>query len=128
MTLRQEDTGEIKYEVRSTKYEVKELGATELRRGVGRRQSRNDAWESNLCTCDVAPPLVRRASATRTGTSMATVSENFIGTDVHSYSLPSYIDFFCGNSVNVIDKSLHRVYSTPQRGELLLPTPRLGRG
>ncbi len=40
MTLRQEDAGVIKYEVRSTKYEVKELGATELRGGVGRRQDR----------------------------------------------------------------------------------------
>ncbi len=31
MTLRQEDARVIKYEVRSTKYEVKKLGATELR-------------------------------------------------------------------------------------------------
>ncbi len=42
MTLRQENAGVIKYEVRSTKYEVKELGATELRRGDGREQSQND--------------------------------------------------------------------------------------
>ncbi len=35
MALRREDTGVIKYEVRSTKYEVKELGATRLR-GEGR--------------------------------------------------------------------------------------------
>ncbi len=41
---------EIKYEVRSTKYEVRELGATELRKSVGRRQSRNDASEPNPCT------------------------------------------------------------------------------
>ncbi len=47
MTLRQEDTEVIRYEVRSTKYEVKELGATELRRGVGGRQSRNDARGKN---------------------------------------------------------------------------------
>ncbi len=38
----QEDTGEIKYEVRSTKYEVKELGATGLRGHGERRQSQND--------------------------------------------------------------------------------------
>ncbi len=31
MALRQGDTGEIKYEVRGTKYEVFKFGATELR-------------------------------------------------------------------------------------------------
>ncbi len=41
MTLRQEETGEIKYEVRRTKYEVKELGATELRGCIERGQGGN---------------------------------------------------------------------------------------
>ncbi len=72
----------IKYEVRSTKYEVKELGATELRGHGGRRQSQNDVWELNPCIREVEAPLVRRASATRMGISIAAFFENFIGTDV----------------------------------------------
>ncbi len=82
MTLRQEDTGEIKYEVRSTKYEVEELGATELRRGVGRRQSRNDARRINQGTREVEAPLACRASVTRMRISMGAFFENFIGTGV----------------------------------------------
>ncbi len=82
MTLRQEDREVIKYEVRSTKYEVKELGATELRRGVGGRQSRNDAEGINQSTREVEAPLVRRASVTRVGISMAAFFENFLGTGV----------------------------------------------
>ncbi len=62
MTLWQEDGEVIKYEVRSTKYEVKKLGATKLRGGVGRGQSRNDARGINQCTHEVEAPLVRRAS------------------------------------------------------------------
>ncbi len=82
MTLRREDAGEWKYEVRSTKYEVKELGATELRRGVGKRQSRNLAWGTNPRTRDVEDPLVRRACVTRMGIRIAAFFENFIGTGV----------------------------------------------
>ncbi len=84
MTLWQVDTGVIKYEVRSTKYEVKELGATELRGGVGKRQSLNDVWGLDPCTCEVEAPLVRRASATRMGISIAAFLENFNGTGVAS--------------------------------------------
>ncbi len=73
-----------KYEVRSTKYEVKELGATELRRGVGKRQSWNLAWGTNPCTREDEAPLVHRASATRMRISMAAILENFIGTGVTS--------------------------------------------
>ncbi len=82
MALRQEDTGEWKYEVRSTKYEVKEIGATELRRGVGRRQSRNDVWGENPRTRGVEAPSVRRASVTRMEISIAAILKNFIGTGV----------------------------------------------
>ncbi len=82
MTLRQEDTGEIKYEVRSTKYEVKELGATKLRGHGMRRQSRNDVRELNSCTRDAEAPLVRKASVTRMGIGMAAFFENFLGTGV----------------------------------------------
>ncbi len=92
MTLRQENTGEWKYEVRGTKYEVKELGATELRREVGKRQSRNDVWGENPRTRDGEAPLVRRASATCMGTSMAMVSENFIGTDAEPVGEPAECD------------------------------------
>ncbi len=72
----------VKYEVRSTKYEVKELGATALRGQIKRRQSRNDAWELNSCTRNVEAPSARRASVTRMGISMAAFLGNFIGTDV----------------------------------------------
>ncbi len=47
MVLSQGNGEGIKYEVRSTKYEVKGLGATELCEHGGRRQSRNDVWELN---------------------------------------------------------------------------------
>ncbi len=67
-------------QVRGTKYEVKELGATELRRR--RKQSRNSVWESNPCTCEVEAPLVRRASVTRMRIGIAAFFENFMGTDV----------------------------------------------
>ncbi len=87
MTLRQEDAREWKYEVRSTKYEVKELGATELRRGVGKRQSQNDVWGENPRTRDVEAPLARRASVTRMGISIAAFFENFIGTGAPSKNL-----------------------------------------
>ncbi len=40
MTLRREDAGVIKYEVRSTKYEVFKFGATELRRGTSENAKR----------------------------------------------------------------------------------------
>ncbi len=82
MTLTQGDGEGIKYEVRSTKYEVKELGATELRGHGGRRQSKNDVWGLNPCTRDVEAHLVRRASVPRMGTSIAAILENFIGTAV----------------------------------------------
>ncbi len=74
--------GEIKYEVRSTKYEVEELGATELRRGVEGKRGENGARGVNPCSREVEVPLVRRASVTRMGISMAAVCENFIGTSV----------------------------------------------
>ncbi len=45
--------GVIKYEVRSTKYEVKELGATELRGHGGRMQSQNDVWGPDTCPREV---------------------------------------------------------------------------
>ncbi len=61
MALRREDTGVIKYEVRSTKYEVKELGATELRGHGGRRQSQNDVWELNQSTREGDTSVVREA-------------------------------------------------------------------
>ncbi len=80
MTLRQGDTGVIKYEVRSTKYEVKELGATRLRGRGGRRQSRNDARGINQNIREVEAPLVRRASVNRMGISVAAFLENFLGT------------------------------------------------
>ncbi len=82
MALLQEDTGAIKYEVRSTKYEVKELGATGLRRGVGRRQSRNDARGINQGTREVEASLARRASVARMEISIAAFFENFIGMGV----------------------------------------------
>ncbi len=82
MAMRRGDGEVIKYEVRSTKYEVKELGATELRGHGGRRQSQNDVWELEPCTRDVETPLVRRASATRMGISIVAFFENFIGTGV----------------------------------------------
>ncbi len=53
MSLRQGDGREMKYEVRSTRYEVKELGATRLREHGWRRQSQNDVWEINPCTREV---------------------------------------------------------------------------
>ncbi len=68
------------------KYEVKELGATELRRGVGRRQSRNNAKGINQSTREVEAPLVRRASVTRIGISIGALLENFIGTGVPAQS------------------------------------------
>ncbi len=67
-------------QVRGTKYEVFKLGATELRRGVGRRQSRNDARGVNPCTREVGVLLVCGASVTRMGISMAALPENCIGT------------------------------------------------
>lgn len=57
MTLRQEDTGE-------RKYEVNKLGATRLRRWAGGKQSQNGAWEPNRCRREVDVPLVRKASVT----------------------------------------------------------------
>ncbi len=69
-------------QVRGTKYEVKKLGATRLRGHGGRRQSQNDARGINQSTREDEAPLVCRASATRMGTGMATVFENFIGTGV----------------------------------------------
>ncbi len=48
-------------EVRGTKYEVKELGATELRREVGRRQSRNDARGINQSAREDDTPVVCEA-------------------------------------------------------------------
>ncbi len=61
-----------------SKYEVKESGATEFRRHDGRRQSKNDVWELNPCTREVEAPLVRKASVTRMGISIAAFFENFI--------------------------------------------------
>ncbi len=69
-------------QVQGTKYEVKELGATELRRGVGRRQSRNDARGMNQSTREVEAPLVRRASVTRMRINITAFLENFIGAGV----------------------------------------------
>ncbi len=66
-------------QVRGTKYEVKELGATELRRGRWKEQSWNNAWEPNPCT-RVDAPLVRKAFVTRIGISIAAFFENFLGT------------------------------------------------
>ncbi len=82
MTLGQEDAREIKYEVRGTRYEVKELGATRLCRHGGRRQSRKDVWEPNPRTREVEVPIVRRADVTRMGISIAAYLENSIGTGV----------------------------------------------
>ncbi len=82
MTLPQGNGEEIKYEVRSTKYEVRELGATELRGHGGRRQSWNDAWGIDQCTREVDALLERGVCETRMGISMAALFENFIGTDV----------------------------------------------
>ncbi len=73
-------------EVRGTKYEVKELGTTELCRGVERRQSRNDARRINQGTREVEAPLVCGASVTHMGTSIAAFFENFIGTGVIPYT------------------------------------------
>ncbi len=62
MILRQEDTGEWKYEVRGTKYEVKELGATELRRGGGWKEAKPEqAWGMNQSTREVDTRVVCRA-------------------------------------------------------------------
>ncbi len=78
----QENTEVIKYEVRSTKYEVKELGATELRGCAERKRSRKGAWGINQSTREDEAPLVRRASESRMGISMAAFLENFLGTGV----------------------------------------------
>ncbi len=59
------------------KCEVKELGATELRREVGKRQSRNDVRELNPCGRDVEALLVRRASVTRMGISITAFFREF---------------------------------------------------
>ncbi len=75
MTLRQEDA-------RAIKYEVKELGATELRGCAERKRSREGAWGENPRTRDVEAPLVRRASESSMGISMAAFLENFLGTGV----------------------------------------------
>ncbi len=69
-------------QVRGTKCEVKELGATGLRREKRRTQSGSDAWGRNQCPRDMEAPLVRGASATRMGISIAAFFENFIGTGV----------------------------------------------
>ncbi len=58
MVLSQGNGEGIKYEERGTKYEVRELGATELRGHGGRRQSQNDVWELNPCTREVEAPLI----------------------------------------------------------------------
>ncbi len=82
MALRQGNGEGIKYEVRSTKYEVKELGATELRGWVERKRSRESAWGINRRTREAEAHLVRRASATRIGISIAASSESCLGTGV----------------------------------------------
>ncbi len=64
-------------QVRGTKYEVKELGATELRRHGGRRQSRNDAWGINQSTREDEAPLVRRAREPRIGTCASAICKKF---------------------------------------------------
>ncbi len=73
-------------QVRGTKYKVKELGATELRGGVGERQSRNDARGISQCTREVETLLVRRASVTRIGTGVEAIRRNFLGTGVEGKS------------------------------------------
>ncbi len=54
----------------------------ELRGHGGRRQSQNDVWELNPCPREVEALLVRKASLTRMGISMAAFPENFIETSV----------------------------------------------
>ncbi len=64
------------------RYEVKEIGATELRGGMWRKRSRNDARGINQSTREDEAPLVRRMSATHVGISIAAFFRNFIGTGV----------------------------------------------
>ncbi len=72
MTLPQEN-GEV------PKYEVKKLGATELRRHGGGRQSRNDACGVNLYSREDDASLMCRASESRIGTGTAAIIEKFLG-------------------------------------------------
>ncbi len=82
------------------KCEVKELGATEMRGRDGRRQSGNDAWRPNLRSREIEAPLVRRASITRMGISIAAFFENSIGTGVasHTFFLHASITYHARHS------------------------------
>ncbi len=81
MTLSRENEEVIKYEVRSTKYEVKELDATELRGRVGRKQGGKHAWGIKQCTCEVDTPPACGAYECRTETGIAAIIRKFLGTD-----------------------------------------------
>ncbi len=85
-------------EVRGTKYEVKKLGATEMRGHGERRQDRNDEWELNPCTREVETLLVRRAGVTRMEISIAAFSENFIGTGAACRICPEKFSGECRNA------------------------------
>ncbi len=87
MALSWENTEERKYEVRSTKYEVKELGTAHLRKGRWRMQSRNDARKPNPRNHKVDTSPVRRACVTRVGISIVVFLENFIGRGVRLCSV-----------------------------------------
>ncbi len=106
MTLRQEGGEGIKYEVRSTKYEVKELGATELRGHGEGKQSRNDAWELNPCTREVGTHV---AGGYMRDTRVAPL---FITNDTFGYS--------CG------DPTLLITHVFPARPDCLPHSPLLG--
>ncbi len=71
-------------QVRGTKYEVRSERVR--RNGVAQREMEEAKPEqrvgTNPCTCDVEAPLVRRASVTHMGISIAAFFENFIGTGV----------------------------------------------
>ncbi len=96
------NAGVVKYEVRSTKYEVKKLGATELHGWKRRTQSGIYAWGINQSTREVEAPLVRRVLVTRVGIGMAAFFENFIGTGMscslapHTSYLITYALYFLG--------------------------------
>ncbi len=72
MTLRQ-DNGE------GIKYEVKELGATEMRRGKRGKQGGNDEWRPNPCSCGVDVPWYAKRMKPTQMLALQRLAGNFLG-------------------------------------------------
>ncbi len=90
MTLQQGNSDVIKYEVRSTKYEVFKVRRNGVARGKVEEAKRERCVGTKSMRPWVEASLVRRASVTRMETSVAAIFRIFLGSDAHFVPRTSY--------------------------------------